>query len=88
MLCTDPNKEIIFNPYEAFFKDEEPDEEPDEGLDKLNNLLSMLLPHINNKTEPDFKILSQNTGMDYETIKSIWEQAKKNVDDQFKKYGL
>jgi len=64
------NRTIVLNPYEELFtKKTSPAEQ--EELDKINNVMNLILPDINAGREPDLQALSEKTGMDVKTIQTL-----------------
>jgi len=69
-------KKIILNPHEDLFE-KEPAEEGKAELEKLNNLMPLLIAQVNDGKEPDIERLASEHGLDAQAAKSIWEHLKK-----------
>ncbi len=63
-------KKIELNEYEKLFtKESTPGEQKE--LDKINNMIELMLPDINAGKKPDLRALAQKTGIDIRTIEDI-----------------
>ena len=63
-------KNIVLNEYEELFTKESPPAEQKQ-LDKINNLIELMLPDINAGKRPDLQALAKKTGVDIRTIQEI-----------------
>lgn len=74
-------RKIELNPYEERFVDEE--ETESEELGKLNHLIKLLLPLVNNKEPVDIEKLAGESDVDVEVAKILL----KNMEEQIRKFG-
>jgi len=75
-------RKIGLNEYENMFSKETSQPEK-ENLDKLNQLLKLVLPDINAGREPDLESLAAKAGVDIDTAREVIEQIR----DKFKGIG-
>ncbi len=71
------NRTIVLNPYEQLFTKKSSRAEQEE-LDKINNVINLMLPYINAGREPDLQALSEKTGMDVKTIQKLASNLSKS----------
>jgi hypothetical protein len=71
-------KEIDLNPLDKLFH-EETSTQADEHIDKMNELIRIVLPDINAGRTPDIENLAQRAGLDTETAKAILESMIKTI---------
>lgn len=69
-------KKIKINEFEDLFPETENDQASEKGLEEINRFLQLLLPFINAKTQPDLPSLAQQSGVDIETARSLYDQLK------------
>lgn len=74
-------KEIELMPYELLFEEDVDQEDPDVEMKKLNELMGLAIPFINEGKEPDMEALAQQVGLDLEanreTLTAIFEDIKR-----------
>lgn len=73
-------KKIILDEYMHLFA-EEPSPEQKESLNKLNNVMQMMMPDINAGNQPDYDRLARESGVDIETIKDL----SRHLNETFKR---
>lgn len=82
MLSTTENilkKEVHLGKYNDLFKKEVPEDEQAK-LDKINSFLNLLIPCINQGINPDLESLAAEAGIEVETAKELYQQAKKSTE--------
>lgn len=73
-------KEIVLNEYDDLFK-KEPSEEVQGELDKLNDLMAMVLPDINAGRKPDIEALARRAGVDVDTARDLIQNIIDKLDN-------
>jgi hypothetical protein len=68
------NKKIIVNPYEDLFK-KSPDTDAARHIEKINAVLQLALPYINNDQQPDIDALAAQAGVDPADVREAVEMA-------------
>lgn len=63
-------KKLVLNPYEDFFDIPASDSET-ATLEKLNKILKLALPYINNDLEPDFNRIAEEAGVEPEIARDL-----------------
>lgn len=71
-------REIAVNPYERYFSTPA-DPAVDEQLKKINTLLGLALPDINEGREPDVAALAREAGVEEEVARDLLKQAMKRI---------
>ena len=69
-------KKIQLNAYDALFT-VKTSEKKQEKIDKLNNLLKLLLPEINAGREPDIEAMAREAGVDVKMAREMMHQINK-----------
>lgn len=72
-------KEVQLGKYSDLFEKEIPEDEQAE-LEKINSFLNLLIPYINGGMNPDLETLAAEAGIDVETAKELYQQAKKSTE--------
>ncbi|NHE57751.1 hypothetical protein [Cyclobacterium plantarum] len=74
-------KEIELMPYELLFEEDVDQEDADVEMKKLNELMALALPFINEGKEPDLEAIAKQVGLDLEdnreTLTAIFEDIKR-----------
>lgn len=73
-------KKIKMNPYESLFEIEALPE-AQANLDKLNKVLTMILPEINAGKDPDIDSLAKQAGVDVEIVRNVVDSAIRRIKD-------
>lgn len=77
-------KEIHLNEYDALFTKDVPAGNS-EHINKLNKLMEMAIPDLNDGKKPDIKALAHETGLDEETVKSVLKHVTESIDSMKKR---
>lgn len=72
-------KEIVLDPYGKYFP-ETPTEADSENTDKLNELLSLLIPAMNEGKTPDLAAAAKKTGVDLDAAKDLMQMLQEKFD--------
>ncbi|WP_340103832.1 hypothetical protein [Rhodohalobacter sp. 8-1] len=72
-------KEINMNPYSFLFTSEPP-EEDNRHLDKINTLLSGMVPLVNAGKKPDLEMMSITHDVPFETVQALYDRLKESQD--------
>ncbi len=80
------NKEIKLDPFDHLFYTP-PTPEQQAHIDKLNSLISLALPDINEGREPDFEAIAKKTGYDTDTARDIISQVTERIRTMQRKVG-
>jgi hypothetical protein len=79
-------KEIKLDPYEElFYSPPAPDQQ--KHTDKLNHLISLALPYINEGREPDIEAIAKLSGFDTDTAKDILGQVTNSMRTMQQRMG-
>lgn len=73
------NRKIKLNPYESYFEKSSPPEQS-EAMDKLNDLIGLILPLYNSGEKINITELAKKAGVEPEIAKDLWKKVKKQWD--------
>ncbi len=73
-------KEIVLNEYDELFKKESSEEEQAD-INKLNDLMEMVLPDINAGREPDIEAYAKKAGVDVDTARELIREVMNRLDN-------
>lgn len=83
MLTTAENilrKKIRLTPYESLFK-VKPSPGAQADIDKLNQVLAMILPEVNAGRNPDIDMLAKQAGVDVELVRNVVNSAIQRINE-------
>jgi hypothetical protein len=72
--------EIILNEYAEYFREADPlSEGQSEGINKLNELIAMLLPALNAGQTPDIEAAAKKVGVDPDTARDVVKMFQEQI---------
>lgn len=79
-------RNIELNPYEEYF-DMQGDSETEASLEKINQVLQLALPYVNNDQQPDIDALAAQAGVDPDEVREAVEKSIAHVQEMRRRMG-
>jgi hypothetical protein len=79
-------KKIELNPYEEYF-DVQGDPAVEANIEKINRVLQLALPYINNNQQPDIDALAAQAGVNLEEVREAVEKSIAHMQEMRKRIG-